>query len=84
MAFGQPAAGVIDQQFTVIKGRWRQSQRAIKQQLSCGAYEQIRAPHHLGNAHGRVIRHASELIGRDIIRPPDHKIAKIPPGHETL
>ena len=84
MALGEPSPGFIRQQFAMKKGGGAQVQRPVKQPLPRRAYEQIRSPHDLGNAHRRIIRDAGQLIRRDIVRPPDHKIAKIPAGHEPL
>ena len=84
MAFGEPPAIFIGQQLAVKKGRRRPFQRAVEQQLPRGTHEQIGAANDLGYSHGRIIRHTGELIRRNIVRPPDHEIAKIPAGDESL
>jgi len=66
------------------KGGRRRFQGAIEQQLPRGGDQQVRAPHHFGDSHGGVIHHHRQLIGGQIIVPPNHKIAEILPGLEFL
>ena len=82
--FGQPPVISIQHQRAMGKFRGYHTKRAIKQKLPRRADEQIRATHHLGDLHRRVIRNTRELIGRNIVMPPDDKIAKIFSSHEFL
>ena len=82
--FGQALTFFIQHQCAVKKFRRRQTQRPIKQQLPRRARQQIRAAHDLGDLHRRVVNNAGELIRRNIIVPPHHKIAKVLSGHEFL
>ena len=84
MALGQPPAFFVPHQRTVEKCRWRQAERAVKQDLPRRADQQISPAHNLGDAHRRVIHHTGQLIRRDFIATPQDKISKILSGRELL
>ena len=68
-----------------MKKFWRrQPERAINQNLPRRADQQIRAAHDFGDPHRRIVHDARELICRNIVVPPDHKIAKILSGDKSL
>ena len=77
MPFRQSFAFVIQHQRAVKKKRHHQTQRAIKQNLTRRADQQIRPAHNFRNPHRRVVHDACKLIRRHIITAPDHKIAKV-------
>jgi len=68
----------------VVIGGDRQPERAGQQDLAGGGSQQVSATDHFGDTHGGVIRHDRELVGRDIVAPPDHEIPEILAGHEAL
>ena len=84
VTFGQPPALFVQHQFTMKKFRRCQTKRAIKQNLPRRAHEQIRTAHGFGNLHRRIIHDARELIRRNVVMPPNDKIAKIFSGGEFL
>ena len=53
------------------------TQRAHQQPLARCRLQQIRAPYDFRDPHGRVVDHNRELVGGNIVAPPDEKIAKI-------
>ncbi len=57
---------------------------AIKEQLPEGRAQKVGTAHHFGNAHGGVIHHDCELIGRDVVFAPYNEIAKIEAGNRAL
>ena len=57
---------------------------AIKEQLLKGRAQKVGAAHHFGNAHGGVIHHDGELIGRDVVFTPYNEIAEIEAGNRAL
>ncbi len=84
MALGQSNTSLIDQQRTVIERREWQAQRPIEQLLTGRGNQQISAPNHLGDLHGRIIHHDGKLVRRNPIMPPDHEIPEILPRHKGL
>ena len=64
--------------------RRRHAQGPVEQQLPGGGPQEIGAAHDLGDPHRGVIDHTGQLIGRDVILPPDHKVAKINARREPL
>ena len=63
--------------------RW-ETQRAVKEQLAGRRSEEIRTADDFGDLHGGVIHHNGELIGRDVVVPPDNEISEIIPGNKPL
>ena len=61
-----------------------QPECAVEQYLSRGTQQQIRPAHDLSNGHGRVIHHAGQLVGGNVIVTPDHKIPEVMTGHKLL
>ena len=60
---------------------WRGAvESPVKEQLAGRGLEQVFAPDHLGDVHGGVIYYDRELIGRQVIVPPDDEISKIYSG----
>ena len=59
------------------------AQRAVEQNLPRRGLEQVGAAHHLGDAHGRVVGHAGQLVA-GTPPSPHHEIAKVFAGHEAL
>src|SRR5437899_893201 len=68
----------------MVKVRRPKTQGTIKQELAGGGREQILATHNLRDFHRRVVNHHRELISRNVVVPPNHKIAKILTGYEAL
>ena len=52
--------------------------------MAGGGFEQVLAADDFGNAHSGIINHHGELVGWDVIVPPDHEVAKIPARDEKL
>ena len=77
MPFGKAPTVFVGHQRAVIKPRRLQLQRAIKQQLPESGSQQVGAAHHLGDSHGSVIDNNSQLVGRDVVFAPDHKVTEI-------
>ena len=50
---------------------------AIQEQLPEGRAQKVGAAHHFGDAHGGVIHHDCELIGRDVVFAPYDEIAEV-------
>ena len=61
----------------MVKRRCLQSQQPIQQQLPGGGRQQVRTPHYFCDAHGRVIHHHRQLIGKYAVRPPQQKIPAV-------
>ena len=61
-----------------------QLERAIEEQLPKSRAEQIGTAHHLGDALGGIVDHDRELVGRDVVLAPDHKITKVRARHRVL
>ena len=68
----------------VKKIRSGQTHRAIKQELPGSGDEQIRAAHDFADSHGRVVHDGGELIGRNVVMPPDNEIPKVLSSDECL
>ena len=62
----------------------RQLERAIEKQLTKSGAKQVRAAHDFGDLHGGVIDHNGELVGRNVVLPPDDKVAKFDSGNGPL
>jgi len=82
--FCKPAALLVTHEFAVEKCRNRQAQGTVEQKLPRRADQQVTTAHNLGDLHRCVVHHAGQLIGRQIIGPPDDKIAKIFPRDKFL
>ena len=54
-----------------------QAQSAVNQQLPRRRLQQVSSAHHLGNLHRVIVHYDGELISRNIISSPDHKIPKV-------
>ena len=54
-----------------------QAQQMVKVQLPGGGIQQVSPPHHLRDAHGGVVHHHSQLIGKHPVRPPQQKITAV-------
>ncbi len=80
----EPLAILIHHERTMKKPWCFQSERPIKQKLPRRRKQQIFAPHHLGNFHGRIVHHTGQLIGRNVIVPPHDKIPEIFSGNERF
>ena len=66
------------------EGWGRQLQRAVEEELAGGGEQQIGSAHNLRDAHGRVVRHDRELIGRNIVVAPDDEVAEVASSDECL
>ncbi len=84
MPLRQPHPCLISYQIAVIKIRHRQPQRPKQQNLPRRGLQQIRPAHNFRNFHRRIIHHNRQLIGRNIIPPPNNKISKIAPCDQPL
>jgi hypothetical protein len=52
--------------------------------LPRGASEQILTANHFADLHGSVVHYAGELVGGNIVVPPDHEIPDVFSGDERL
>src|SRR5207248_1317058 len=68
----------------MVEAGWVQAEGAINQNLASGRAQQILPANHFGYSHGSVIDDNSELIGREIVVAPDHKIAEVLASNEPL
>jgi hypothetical protein len=59
-------------------------ERLIEQQLPRGRGQKIRASHDFRDPHRGVVHRDRQLIGREIVLPPDDKIAEIGSGKKGL
>ncbi|CAN4017756.1 Tetratricopeptide repeat protein, partial [Dysosmobacter welbionis] len=73
----EPLSIASQKQREMVKRRCLQSQQPIQQQLSGGGRQQVRPPHYFCDAHGRVIHHHRQLIGKYAVRPPQQKIPAV-------
>ena len=55
----------------MIERRWLNTQGAIQKNLTRRGQEQVCAPDHFGDLHGRIIHHHRELVGWQIVLTPD-------------
>ena len=60
------------------------TERAVQQDLSGGADQQIRSPNYFGDPHRGIVRHTRQLIARHIVRSPNYKVAEISAGDQCL
>ena len=74
----EPLSIASQKQREMVKRRCLQSQQPIQQQLPGGGRQQVRTPHYFCDAHGRVIHHHRQLIGKYAVRPPQQKIPRSP------
>ena len=77
VSFGEAFTLIVEHEGTVIKSGRRVAERAKEKELTKGGANQIRATHDFGDPHGDFIYDAGQLITRDIILPPHHKIAEV-------
>ena len=84
MPFGQSNALRIRQQASVEERRRRKSQGLIKQQLPGGAEQEVGSADNLGDLHGRVVHHASQLVGGDTIVAANDEVAEVLAGDKRL
>jgi len=84
MALRQADTRLIGQQWAVKKVRRLEFKRAVEQELARGGSEQVCAAHNFGDSHGRIVHHARKLVCRNVIMPPDDKIAEVLPGDKLL
>ena len=80
MPFRETFTAFVADQLAVIKRRRVPTKRPIKQKLSRRGDEQIRAPHHLRDLHRMIVNHTGQLVGGQIIVPPQNEIAEIAPA----
>jgi len=84
VALGETTAGFIGHQRAMIKSGWLEGKGAVEQELAGGGFEEVRAAHDLGDAHGVVVNSDGELVGGKVVALPDDEIAEIPAGDELL
>ena len=84
MPLRKPLAMFIQNQRTMIKRGWCQSERAVEKDLPRGGQQQVRAAHDFGDLHGGIVHDDRELICGNVVLPPDDKIAKVFSGDELL
>src|SRR5437867_11950240 len=84
MALGEPDAACVGHQGTVKEGGRGKAERAIEQKLPRGGCEQIGAADDFRDSHGGIVHHNRELIGGNIVVPPNDEIAEISSGNEVL
>lgn len=56
--------------------RRRQTERALQLNLPGGAFQEIRAAHHVGNLLCAIVNNHRQLIGNDAVAAPDHDVAE--------
>ena len=84
VAFSEADAGVIEHQRAVIKRRWLEFEGAVEEKLAGGGKQEVSAADDLGDLHGGIVRYHGELVGGNIIGPPDDKVAEVLAGDELL
>ncbi len=68
----------------MIVTRRRNAERLREQELARGGAQQVASAHHLGDAHRIVVGDDGELIGGNVITPPDDEVAEIIARCEVL
>src|SRR5262245_39648717 len=66
----------------MIKLRLAQVQRSIEKQLTSSRFEQVFATDHFCDSHCGIINNDRQLIGGNIVMPPNNEIAKVLAGDE--
>ncbi len=84
MPLGEANARSIVHQLAVKIGGSGEPECAQQEQLPGCRLQQIFSAHYLGDAHGGIIDYDCQLIGWNIITPPDEKIAEIFSGEVAL
>lgn len=65
-------------------GRRREIEGFVKQKLARGGPKQIFTPHHFCDSHFGIIDRDGELVGRQLIVPPNDEIAEIASRFERM
>ena len=68
----------------MIKERRRKPERTVEQQLPGSGLEQVFAANDFCDLHRGIVGHYRQVISRNIIVPPDDKIAEIGSSSELL
>ncbi len=84
VAFGEADAGVVEHQRAMIERGQREAEGAIEKKLPGGREQEVSAANDFGDLHGGIVCNHGELIGGNIVRPPDNEIAKVFAGGELL
>jgi hypothetical protein len=77
MPLGQADAVFIGYEIAVVKCGRGEIERAVKQQLSKRAADEISAAHNLRDFHDGIIHHARELVGGKVVFSPHEKVAEV-------
>jgi len=84
MTLGQPQTSLVPNQVAMKVGWYGKAEGADEEQLPGSRFQQVGATDDFGNLHRSVVRHHGELVSGNIIAPPNHEVAKILPGDESL
>jgi len=76
--FGEADAVLIGHQGAVEEVRRIPPQGSVQQDLTSGAHEEVGPTDHLGDPHGVIVDHASQLVAGHPVRAQDHEVAEIP------
>ena len=81
---GEADAGCVADQVTMEVRRNAESERSDQEQLARCGLEEIDSSYDFRYLHGCVVDHYGELIGGNVIAPPDDEVAEISASYERL
>src|SRR6185503_14547866 len=84
MPFGEADRAIVGHERTVIIFWDSFAERAEKQNLPEGGFDQIGAAHDFGDLHRRIIHGAGELVTGDVVFSPHEEVAEIAAGGGAL
>jgi len=84
VAFCEANSGIVGHQGAMEEGGRLKPERAIEQNLPRGGKQQVCPAHHFGDPHRGIVHDHGELIGRNSVMPPGHKITEILSSDEML
>src|SRR6266496_3498313 len=61
----------------MIELRSIKSQSTVEEKLSSSGLQQIRSAHHFRDVYRMIVRNNGELVGRNVVSPPDYEITKV-------
>ena len=79
-ALREPLPARIAHERHMAESRARPPKSLGKKDLPGGAREEIGAANHLLDPHRPVVGHDGQLVGGQIVAPPDHEVAEVDAG----
>ncbi len=84
VALGKALSGGVCDKGTVIPQWRRETEGAVEQELAGGGPDEIGTANNFRDAHGGVIDDDGELVGGDIVSPPDEEVTEIATSDKAL